>query len=120
MSSAMFGRDTDRRNVSGVIWLKQANHEADHGPGLRNYSISQSFRGCQQIFERVSAVSLAVNKASLIESPALIKLRYAQRPHVITKIRSHRHDVVDASAVFERSFRSRVQPASSNFLQYSH
>jgi hypothetical protein len=76
VTPAVFGRDADCGDVSGVIGFEQAYDKADHGAALRNYPVSQRFGSSQQIFESVSTVGFAIYKAALIQTPAFIELRH--------------------------------------------
>ena len=82
----MFGSDSDRGDVSGVVRFEQSDHEAGHRSTLDNDAIRNGFGGGQQVFKSIPAISFAINETTLIETPTFVDLRNGQRPHVITRV----------------------------------
>src|SRR5215831_17631106 len=93
MTTSMFGRYTDCGDVSGMIRFLQADHKSDHR-AIRCYdAVCNRFGRSQEVLESIAAVGLAIDEATLIQPPAFIELRDAQRANVVSKIRCQGNNV---------------------------
>ena len=116
----MIRGDADGRDVSRVVRFDKTDDEADHRAAMRDRAVGDGFRRSQKIFKRVAAVGFAVNKATLIQTPALIELRNRQRPHVVAHFQDRRRSLrLIPGNRLDRLFALRP-PARTNFLQDSH
>jgi hypothetical protein len=82
----VLGRDPDGGDVTGMVGLEQPDYKAGHRAVLGNYPIRNGFRRREQILERVATVRFAVNKATLIQAPALVDLGNGERTKIVTRI----------------------------------
>ncbi len=82
----MFRRDPDRGDVTGMVGLEETDDKTGHRAVFSHHPIRNRLGRGQQIFERVAAVGFAVNKATLIQAPALVDLRDRQRTQIVTRV----------------------------------
>src|SRR5437016_13054318 len=105
--------------MARVIRLEQPDDKAGHGAILGNYAVRNRFRRRQQIFERVTAVGFAVNKATLIQPPTFVDLRNSERTKIVTSIDGW--DQSDAGLPWDLWRCAAIEPpARPKFFENSH
>src|SRR5436190_8347822 len=114
----MFRGNANGRYMSGVIRLKQTDHEAGHETVLRHYTVGDRLGRTEQVFEGVTAVGFTVHEAALIQPPTFVYVRHRQRPHVVTDVeRGHQRNV---AMRLDRLRLPTIPPARSKFLKNCH
>src|ERR1043166_6790866 len=81
----MLRRNTHCGHVAGMIGFDETDHKTDHHSAWSYCAIGHCFGRCEQVIKSLATVGFAVDKASLIESPAFVQLRNRQRTNVVSR-----------------------------------